>query len=629
MKKFLAIVLATVLPTVGYVEAKEIKVAAVEFAPQSPGGFDNNIQGVVDALTVAASNGAKLMLLPEAAMNGFAYADAQSLIPYTDTLPGKTTAAIERITRQFNAYVVVGLYEKDPVTGIINNAAALVGPKGYIGKYHKSTLAPGEGILATPGQSAFPVFDTDIGKIGLVICFDDSNIQNLLLPVLRGADIVVQPIGSGKLAAYLDIINTNHSTLANIATAVDWLGTPVISSNIIGVEGPGQGFGIFNGGSSVWDQNGHRLSSAPVSTWADHKPAQTIYATIDPAKQGSQKAYWLKHRRPELYRDVNSYRYPDDSTANNISHQISALLLQYESEPGNIDYNYQKIERLIRENSGVFNLTVLPFNSFLGEVALNKSNIDQYAEPLNGKSYQWASALAQKYNTYVLFSMPEKDGGKFHETAVLFDYNGKQVGLYRKSHLNDSEQTWATAGNDLPVFNIPDLGRVAIMMNDEVRIPEFATMYGIYRTDLVLVPAMYHQREYGGPVDIPKGVVSEASNRGMSLWYNIAKYAQAYTLVANYLERSTPEFGRSALYAQAPEIDYYPPNISPAKEVAYPVNFTTHTNKTLFMNQERLIASRRWDLSAPLALDMKSACFNEWQKNSTQKDLCPQTKNNR
>lgn len=628
MKKYISFVFIAALVNMSSIEAREIKVAAVEFAPQSPGGFETNIQGVIAALTTAAKNGATLMVLPEASINGFIYPDAKGLAPYTDTIPGKTTNAIEKVTRQFNSYVVVGLYEKDPVTGIIHNAAALVGPKGYIGKYHKSTLAPGEGNMATPGKSEFPIFDTEIGKIGIVICFDDSNIQNLMLPVLRGADILVQPIGSVKIAAYLGMSDTNHSTLANMATAVDWLGTPVISSNINGTEGPGQGIAIFDGGSSIWDQNGHRLVSAPVSTWTVHQPATTVYAMIDPAKVGIQKEFWLKHRRPELYQDVNSYRFPDDSAANKTSRQISALLVQYDAEAGHIDNNYRKVDALIRDNAGVFNLTVLPFNSFLGPVALDQASIKDHAEPLNGKSYQLAAGLAKKYNTYLLFSMPEKDGGHFYETAVLFDYNGNQIGLYRKSHLNDAEQSWATAGNHLPVFNTPDLGRVAVMMNDEVRIPELTQMYAIYRSDLILVPALYNRKDYGGPVDIPKGVVSDASNRGMSFWYNIAKYAQAYTLVANYYDGAPMDFGNSALYGLAPEIDYIPPNIAPNREIAHLVRFTTHTNKTLFMNQERLIASRRWDQAMPLALGMNSACFKEWRKNSTNKALCPQTLSN-
>lgn len=609
--------------------AKEIKVAAVEFAAKSP-GFEANLPGIVDALTVAAKNGAKLMVLPEGATTGFLYQDTKALMPYADTVPGKTTEAISKVTKQFNAYVVVGMYEKNPITNKIYNAAVLIGPNGYIGKYHKNNLATGEGMVASPGNLGFPVFKTDIGKIGLVICFDDTNIQNLLLPVLRGADIVAQPIGSNKIPSIFTASYTNHSTMANISTAVSWMGTNVISTNSTRSEGlPEMAFVTFDGSSSIWDNTGKRLISAPLSTVANPTKPQTVYATLNLSKQSEQKNYWLKHRRPELYQDLNNYRYPDDGNATYQSRQVAAVLVQYEPKTGDVDANFKKVEQLLKQRTGVFNLTVLPFNSFLGPVTLNKNTVAQYAEELNGKSYQLAAGLAKKYQTYVLFSMPEKRGNQYFQTAILFNGSGKQVGIYRKSHLNDSEKVWASAGNELPVFSTPNFGNVAVMLNDEVRIPEITQMYGIYRADLILVPTSYNQKEYGSVVDIPKGVVQDASNRGMSMWYNIAKYAQAYTLVSNFIRGDQRAVGQSAVYSSAPEVGYYPPNIAPDQEMAHLVNFTTHVNKTVFMDQERLIASRRWDQAVPLTLDMNSACFKEWQTNSTNKEVCPTVDMNR
>ena len=623
MKKIIFLILSLSVTLVSVGNAAEIKVAAIEYAPKSP-GFETNLEGIVEAISVAAKNGAKLMVLPEESMQGFNYINAKEILPYADTIPGKTTAALSQVTKKYNVYVVAGLYEKDINTGILYNSAVLVGPKGFIGKYRKHNLAPGEGNTVTPGTTGFPVFNTEIGKIGIVICFDDTSIQNLLLPVLRGADIVAQPIGSFKVPSFTPASYINHSTMANISTAVTWLGTNWIATNLSGIEGPSAaGVAAFDGASSIWDNNGKRLVSAPLSDWTKPSKPQTVYATINLDQKSNQKTFWLKHRRPDLYADLNNYRYPDFSPADFTSRQISSLLVQYEPKTGNIEANYKKVDELIQGHPGVFNLTMLPFNSFLGPVKLTKDNIAQYAEELNGKSYQLAAGLAKKYKTYVLFSMPEKSGSQYFETAVLFDYNGKQAGLYRKSHLNDDEKSWASAGNELPVFNTVDFGNVAVMLNDEVRIPELSQMYSIYRADVILVPTMYNQKEYGGPVDIPKGVVSNESNRGMAMWYNIPKYSQAYTLVANYIHGEHGDVGGSALYSLTPEINYYPPNIAPNKEVAHLVDFTTHINGTVYMNQDRLIATRRWDQAAPLALDPNSACFKEWQKDSTNKDFCP------
>jgi len=285
--------------------------------------------------------------------------------------------------------------------------------------------------------------------------------------------------------------------------------------------------------------------------------------------------------------------------------------------------NANKVDGLIKSSPDGLNLTVLPFNSFLGDVALNKNNIAKYAETLDGKSATLASDLAKKYRTYLLFSMPEMQDGKYYETAILFDFNGKQAGVYRKSHLNDSEKEWATAGNNLPVFSTNVLGRIAVMLNDEARIPELAEVYALNRADLILVPAMYDGKQYGGEVNIPKGLLPDASNRGMNIWYDIAKFSQAHTLVANYLPRNTNGFNASAAYSLVPEDGYYPPNIAPLEEAAYPVMFTTHLQNNLWIDQQKWVVGRRWDLAAPLTLDPQGACFKEWQRDSTNKDVCP------
>jgi predicted amidohydrolase len=621
MKKIIFGLLLSIVGIFPITHAAEVKVAAVEFNP-SPKDVDGNIQKIVKAITEASNNGAKLMVLPEFSVTGFGFLPSGP--GDFDTFPGRATAAIEKVTRKYNNYVVVGAYELDPVTGVIHNAAALVGPKGFIGKYRKNQIPSGDYDVAAPGNLGFPVFNTDIGKIALLICFDDSRLQSLLLPSLRGADILATPIGSDMMPKYEKMSNSNHSTISNIAVLASWVGMNVVASNQTGmVDFPT--FGLqdqFTGGSTIWDNNGNQLAHSKVSTWTKPLPPQTIYATIDPTKKSEQKTYWLKNRRPELYGVYNLYKAPVDISANNTQNQISALLVQYEPSNGNVEANFKKVDSLIAQNQNVFNLAVLPFNSFIGNARLNKNNIAQYAEPLNGKSYTLASDLAKKYKTYLLFSMPEVDGGKYYETAVLFDFNGKQAGIYRKSHLSDDEKQWATAGNSLPVFSTNDLGRVAIMLNDEVRIPELADVYGLNRSDLILIPTSYDGKQYGSEVNIPKGLVPDASNRGMNFWYDIAKYAQAFTLVANYQQSGDREYVRSAVYSLVPEEGYYPPNIAPHKETAYQALFTTHANKTLWINQQDMVVGRRYDLATPLTLNMQGECFQEWKANSTAKGVC-------
>lgn len=617
MKKLLVVLFSML----AVANASEVKVASVEFNPQFM-QLDSNITGIVNAVIPAAKNGAKLIVLPEAATTGYIYKDRAQIEPYLDTIPGKTTAAIAAVTKQYHVYVAVGMIEKDPDTGKVYNSAALIGPDGYIGKYRKNQLNSSDNLYASRGDLSFPVFDTEIGKIALVICYDDMHLQSLLLPSLRGADIMVYITASDILPKFEHGSNSNHSTIGNISSVAGWIGMNIVASNRTGDESNPETGGIthFVGGASIWNNQGKRLAAAPVSTWTNSGNPQTIYATINTSKGNPQKDYWLKHRRPELYQDYNYYRAPVDPVANFKPQQISALLVQYQSDT-NVDKNYATIEKLIRQSQEVFNLVVLPYNSFIGNAELNQANISKYAEKLKGHSYNLAAKLAKKYKTFVLFSMPEADNSKYYETAILFDYNGKQVGIYRKAHLNDNEHKWASASNDLPIFTT-ELGRVAVMLNDETRIPELADIYALKRADVILIPVNYNSKDYGGEVNIPRGLVPDSSNRGMFIWYDIAKYSQAFTLVANYVNGTRNDSAQSAVYSLIPEDGYYAPQIAPQQPIAYFASFTTHANPTLWQNQERLIAGRRDDLAAPLTLDVNGECFKEWQQNSTSKNLC-------
>lgn len=601
----------------------EVKVAAVQYRAKN---MAYNIPNMSAYAIEAAKNGAKLIVFPEYSTSGYLpIVSLQGAMANSDTIPGVATAAFEKITKKYNTYIAYGGIERDPETGAIYNAATLIGPNGFVGKYRKNQLSIDlDTTILTPGNLGFPVFDTPLGKIAFLICYDDSQLQSLLIPALRGADILVYPTSAAYTERSDPSSIANHTTIGSMATLPGWIGM-----NTIGVDDsdavslvPGVIDDVLPGGSTIWDSNGKPLASAVVTSWADRKPPQIIYATIDTSKPNPQRDYWLKHRRPELYRDYNMFRPTHDDNANLKPAQVTAMLVQYEPKSGDFDYNSKAVDRVMAAQNQTTTLAVLPFNSFVGNVTITKENVSKLAEPLNGKSYTAAANLAKKYMTHLLFSMPESADGKYYETAILFDPLGKQIGLYRKSHLNDVEQTWATAGNTLPIFNT-EMGRVAIVLNDEVRIPEITEIHEINRANMLLVPVAYNQKEYGGDVNIPKGLVPDASNKGMYIWYNMAKYSQAHTLVANYVSSEHNDVGQSALYSLVPEEGYYPPMIAPRdKETAFLVTFATNQNLKLWTNQTQKIQERRWDQAMPLTLDQKSTCFAEWKKNSTSPIVC-------
>src|SRR6476646_9135764 len=87
------------------------------------------VAGIADV----AKQGVRLAVLPEQATSGYIFDEFAMVKPHLDTVPGKTTGAIEKVTRAYHMYVVVGIAELDPANGLGYNTAALIGPGGYIG----------------------------------------------------------------------------------------------------------------------------------------------------------------------------------------------------------------------------------------------------------------------------------------------------------------------------------------------------------------------------------------------------------------------------------------------------------------------------------------------------------------
>ncbi len=111
-----------------------------------------------------------------------------------EPIPGPSTRKVETLAREHDVHVVFGMPEESEVKGVIHNVAVFVSPKGLIGRYRKIHL-PTHSVFEErryyrPGQEA-SVFKTDIGTIGLNICYDLYFPELTRLQALQGAELVV------------------------------------------------------------------------------------------------------------------------------------------------------------------------------------------------------------------------------------------------------------------------------------------------------------------------------------------------------------------------------------------------------------------------------------------------------
>ena len=121
----------------------------------------------------------------------------KSYLEVGETIPGPTSKRIGALAKDLGSYVVAGVYEKEG--DILYNTAILVGRDGkLVGKYRKTHLPREEweaGI--TPGDE-YPVFDTDFGKVGLIICWDVQFPEPSRAMARKGAEVLLLPIWGGN-----------------------------------------------------------------------------------------------------------------------------------------------------------------------------------------------------------------------------------------------------------------------------------------------------------------------------------------------------------------------------------------------------------------------------------------------
>lgn len=247
-----------------------IKVASVNME----GGFDknSNIQKLVKIIECAANEGVKLLVTPEQYVHGYLDNLAGPLtgeIIYhhrhnAELIPeGESVKIIAETAQKHQIYVVFGMTERDKITdSIIYNTAVLVGPEGYIGKYRKVHQPVDEKHIFTAGTD-LPVFDTQIGKIGIGLCVDKYFPETVREMALKGAEIVCflcawegyvgeKPEHAGYiLGDKFDVLDSVRAMENQI-----W----IITSNRVGLTNGGQ----YYGHSKIVDPDGYILSECGV-----------------------------------------------------------------------------------------------------------------------------------------------------------------------------------------------------------------------------------------------------------------------------------------------------------------------------------------------------------------------------
>ena len=517
------------------------KVSAIQYAPTLH-QKEKNLLEQVQMVEEAAANDAKLIVMVEMATTAYCFLDRDEIAPYVEPIPGPTTDRFGEIAARYGCYVVVGMPEVDPETDVYYNSMALVGPRGLVGVYRKTHSFISENTWAKDGDLGLPVFETELGNIGGVICMDASFPETARILALRGADVVCFP--------------TNW--LLEKSPAPAWItrafenGVYLVAANRWGLERTVE----FSGGSAVIDPDGE------IQSYMDTGDG-IVYGTVDVAEArhkrwaADPRGHKLLERRPEQYHDslLNSYLFnPNDFFAlygkDGLpeGRESRVAVCQLESTTNSNDA-LDTVAGMLTSLDQRPNVVVLPEFALCPPPESESQARDLAEELRNSESVRVLTKLAAELDLCVVTSIVEKDGGRLYATAVLVGPEGL-AGSYRKVHLSQADRKWASAGSGgFPVFDLP-VGRVGMLLGHDAMFPEAARAYGVKGADLLCVPgALEFPRvtPLGAtevPLDPPE--IREADDVH---WHLLRSRSEENNLFVAFANRGGPGYmGRSGLF---------------------------------------------------------------------------------
>lgn len=294
---------------------KEIKIGFLQ--QHNVADSSVNIQRLAEGIADLAARGAQLIVLQEL-HNSLYFCQVEDVnnFDFAEPIPGPSTGFYGELAKQYGVVIVTSLFEKR-APGLYHNTAVVIEKDGTIaGKYRKMHIpddpAYYEKFYFTPGDLGFHPIDTSIGRLGVLVCWDQWYPEAARLMALQGAEILIYPTAIGyessdtpdeqerQREAWTTVMR-GHA-VAN--------GLPVIAVNRVGHEPDpsGQTCGIeFWGSSFAVGPQGE------IHYRASNNEEESIVIEVDMHHSEQVRRWWpfLRDRRIDSYQDITK-RYIDE-----------------------------------------------------------------------------------------------------------------------------------------------------------------------------------------------------------------------------------------------------------------------------------------------------------------------------
>ncbi|MEO3787520.1 carbon-nitrogen hydrolase family protein [Actinocorallia sp. B10E7] len=457
----------------------KVRVAAAQFF-SGPDPLAN-LELCAGHVRDAAARGARLVVLPENSNRVRNYSSREECWERSEDLDGPFVTGLRELAAELGVHIAAGVDLRGGDSPTVYIASVLLGPDGgIVGVHHKHVLWDYEYTLFVPGDEPYQVFDTELGRIGLLLCADGIVPDTPRALGLMGAQILCNSLNSRGPDEY-----RVHVPLRSMENRV-WH----VAANTVGgpeLEWP------WMGGSQIIAPDGTRLADA-----GEEEPGLAI-ADIEPELADDKRMAGVGDvfawRRPDLYGvltrpldEVPAASMYGPAPADMPSRPLPVALLQV-SWFRNTEWTVLRaLGQVAYAGKRGARLGVLPelFCLKPGEAAQDPEK----AAGLSRDVLQRLAAACAEAKLWLAANLVEAEDGRYYSTVYLLDDTGAVVHRYRKTHLTDEDRAWATPGSELSVADTP-IGRIGFMIGEEVWVPEVSRVLAVEGAELIVHPTSW------------------------------------------------------------------------------------------------------------------------------------------
>jgi N-carbamoylputrescine amidase len=268
---------------------------------------NENLEKTVWRIREAAASGARIVCLQELFRSQyFCREENAELFALAESIPGPSTETLGKLARELGIVIVASLFERR-AAGLYHNTAAILSPSGDITALYRKMHIPDdplyfEKFYFTPGDLGFKRIDTEFGKIGVLVCWDQWYPEAARITALAGADVLFYPTAIGwhpsEKVQYGAAQREAWRTIQRSHAIAN--GVYVAAANRVGYEGPPEHGLQFWGSSFVADPFGQVIAEASCDR------EEILIADCDPRRIEEVRRNWpfLRDRRIDAYSPI-------------------------------------------------------------------------------------------------------------------------------------------------------------------------------------------------------------------------------------------------------------------------------------------------------------------------------------